>query len=135
MSARWLLVFSVASVVADRLPSVLERIPKVVVASVPDDDQSVLTVEVDADPKIIDDVLRQVRAADPNALRLHDSIISTPTPTGTPASKPIDFEFGDEPQPCEHCADWRHEAVTDAGGQLVLREWHQADCAVYESWL
>ncbi len=135
MSARWLLVFSVASVVADRLPSVLERIPKVVVASVPDEEQTVLTVEVDADPHLVDDVLRQVRAADPNAMRLHDSIISTPAPSGTPASASVDFEFGDEPQPCEHCVDWRHETVNDASGQLVLREWHQPDCAVYESWL
>lgn len=135
MSRRWLLIYAVSAAVADRLPAVLAHLPRVAVAREQDiGDSTVVTVEVDADPALVDDVARQVREADPNASRLHDSLIDVPD-DADPTTVSLDFEAGDEPEPCPHCAGWRYERTLDGRGRPVLREWHRAACPEYQSWL
>ncbi len=135
MPRRWLLIYAVSADVADRLPDVLAHHPSVAVAREQDvGDSVVVTVEVDADPDVVDVVARQVREADPDAARLHDSLIDVPD-DADPATVSLDFEVGDDPTPCPHCAGWRHERTVDGGGRPVLREWHRASCPEYLSWL
>lgn len=136
MAARWVLVFSVQAPVAPRLADRLESAHGVVVSTQATETGSMLlSMEVVADPAVVDVIVAEVRQQDENAERMHSSVIMTPELDASPATAAVDFAASDEPSPCGHCLTWRHEHVVADDGETVLREWHRPDCPTYTAWL
>ena len=134
MSSRWLLDFGIASASREKVLALLDDVDGAVVAHQDGrDGTSVVTVEVDAEQDRVDEVTRTVRSVDPDAHRLHDTVVVEPPADTVPATVHLDYAADDEPVRCDFCGDWRYEYVEGPEGS-VLREWHREDCPTYVAW-
>ena len=136
MSSRWVLVYAVDPLLVGDATERLGRELGAVVASEPGrGGTAVLSLEVAADPEVVVAATQVVRSVDPSAERLHDVVVTEPPSDHEPVTVFVEYDLADEPDPCEHCAGWRHDVGPGLGGEQVLREWHRATCPTYAAWL